>query len=577
MLDRDVHRRIPLNKILEHEALLKIADKIKQKFFPKPNNSQTDLDQRFRKNKKNAFKSVSLTNNHIDGLFKKSNKRKSKPSKQMHGSVTLYSSGMTSQPVIPNLNNSKVSLQNNESENIYKVSKAVGKKAEIINNNISKASPKRMNLRSGLNIVRSVEKKLYCLNSGNNLNRARSQLKINPPILRYLSIDKNKKKSSEDENIYLIKKPKVKEVVINKKFKNKEEHKPKKTIKLFGKNKYEPKRQSKLSVKRAKPKPKPKPVKSQIRNKYKPSRQMKNPKVTTFKPRIINRKQMGISTEKRLQTNNESVSFMKESNLMFYKTLPAGGNPLNIQIQSRGSEALKGSTDSLGTKTLTNTFLTDMIWKKETKQKDMNIYLTPSSQGTSNKLKSFNLKKLSIQKSTKAINSHKISEKIYSLYDNSEHVKNSNTREVSKPRIIKQNSGSSQKTCIFVNYNSGIPSPTITSSKKKSMKSQTKNPISKDTRKTLKKMHNSRQKMKKPITSYKNKKTNFSKKKASTKDMKSEYESRLREFNKLRNKNKGSIYEEYLRRTKTVIEKLSLKSYYKIPKELTNFRKVKKI
>lgn len=52
--------------------------------------------------------------------------------------------------------------------------------------------------------------------------------------------------------------------------------------------------------------------------------------------------------------------------------------------------------------------------------------------------------------------------------------------------------------------------------------------------------------------------------------------SRLREMNKIRTANKFSIYEDYLKKMKSDVNKISLKTYYKIPRECTDFRKPRK-
>jgi len=406
----------------------------------------------------------------------------------------------------------------------------------------------------------SIERKYLSNKSRNNANqRSVNQLKLKPPIVRYLSSDKSYVRPDQKKDQKQFKSKQLK--------RNKDEN-IKKTIKIFKENNKKikkvqkiPKIQNQQNVKR--------------KTKISIERTSSKPRYQEFQPKIIKRARTNISKDKIIKTDVSFTDLYNSKNILKYKTQQIDKLPLNSSEEGTDSLRYKSNSFNNNCKTQSSKFKFtsyENLNKYNSNVTSKNIYETPLRMNNSPKIESFNVKSM---KSSKYIKKYtkddpigsSTSGNIYSSINHSDLVRNSSTREVSKPKIINNKS----------NFNFA---KTLKISSKNNEKFQnnfinlSEIIFKKDIKKTIKKSDTKKKKkkpkFKNPFRIKKQEKKFKAKPKA---DFRKNLNARLKEMNNKRKINTKSIYDEYLKRTNKDMNKISLKTYYKIPKGCKDFKK----
>lgn len=573
MLEKNVYKRITLANILKHEALEPVHQQIMREYFPEKVAKEA-IDTSAKKKAKHNGKSISMTDNYISGVYKQNMLRHSN-----HRTITRQTSNVPR--VVSSSNKINNVLGNSKSvKNIYEFKRSFNRKLTT-GNLLYNQEAKPKHVRVPKNESHSVELGLK-IKQRPKLNLEQSQKKIeNSNIRNYLSMDKSRvqlRLASPEigaQNSRNWSRKKWKEPEIDTKQK-------KNTLKIFGKMKMDTtpkflKRPNQEIIK-----------KSKIRNQSKRTGKVKkqnNSIQEFFKPKIIKRKRKGVSKEKIINGKMGRVGAFNENRMFqtaqIYKSkritsdkqinLKANLGENSSKMNWKMKHETRGAKDKIKIIQSMQNFYPKRTSFYETPQKlnspkvDMlklnSKILYQELNSGAGQMANLNQKKLKKQ----------------TIFKEADLAKNLNKREFSKPKIIQN-----EPDCMFklANFSKTVKMKLKTDAKELRNSEEWKEVfLKKDQRKTVKKSNLKKQKMKPnlPRNAKVKQRSNFSKKGPRERGKrKMDFHARLREMNKIRNSNKFSIYEEYLKKMKSEINKISLKTYYKIPQECKDFRKMRK-
>lgn len=579
MLDKNVYKRITLANILKHEALVSLHQKINAEFFPEKEPLVTPPSESKKKAKHNV-KSISMTDNYINGVFKKNMKRHSN-----HRTVARHNLNLPK--TVSSQNNVNNVLENSKSvKNIYEYKRSIGSKITTSNLLYNQAARPRLQ-RATKNESLSVELSLKVQQRPRKQMERSQQRNSVVSIKNYSSMDKTMTQSrmgspAINEQPARARSRKKKLEVGAVKSRKKKTHQVLNKIKLNSTPKFL-KRPNLDRLKNDK--------KASARNgskRFGKKSKTANMGSHSFKPKIIKRKRKGVSKEKiifgkrgfgglrnenlMLQTGHAFKSKLVTSDKVIDLKSNLGENSMKLNWKSKLSKA---ASKKKHIQSMQN-FYPKKLSMYETPQKFSSPKMEPIKLHPSRPQKEFAIEspnEIYLDKAASQETAH-MQGRLFAT--------NSNTRELSKPKLNLSNleclskPNNFSKTVKMKLKNESDPFVNFEEVSQMFLK--------KETRKTIKKSNLKRQKLKPNLPAdakvkVKAKaKADFTKKAPRERGKKKmDINARLREMNKIRKSNKFSIYEEYMKKMKNEINKVSLKTYYKIPQECRDFRKIRKV